>query len=117
MKVHARSLARGFRYARRMRGGQRFIAAVGCLLVGAVLSGCGAQSCGCGASPDEALAGHDLSYLGDHDLNFELNPECACRCGRDPQEPWPLTEDGGCDRVGVSCMDSDGARSELVCEG
>lgn len=100
-----------------MRGVRLLIGAFGGLLVGCLASGCGVQSCGCGASPDQPLAEHELSYIGDHELNFELDEECACRCGHDPREPWPLTDDGTCDRIGVSCTDSDGERAELVCEG
>jgi hypothetical protein len=78
-----------------------------------LLGGCGVQNCGCGASPDDPLAQHDLSFNGEHDLTNE----CACRCGDGPLEPRPLDADGGCDYADVECTDEQGHPATLACGG
>ncbi|MGH1347575.1 MAG: hypothetical protein ACRBN8_38820 [Nannocystales bacterium] len=87
-------------------------AAVG-LVLALLATGCGAQDCGCGASPDDAFAEHDLSYPGEHDLTNE----CACRCADGPVQPIPLDDEGGCEYAGAECIDDEGYPAELVCSG
>lgn len=77
------------------------------------LHGCGIQACGCGADPEDALAEHDLSYPGDHDLTGE----CGCRCGDGPLQPWPLDDAGSCDYPNETCEDEDGYPADLICSG
>ncbi|MCR9160861.1 MAG: hypothetical protein ACE37F_03495 [Nannocystaceae bacterium] len=89
----------------------RSIAAIAA--ISALLSGCGIQECGCGASPDDPLAQHDLAYPGDHDLANE----CACRCGDGPLAPWPLDDEGTCEYPGETCTDDEGYEDDLVCSG
>lgn len=89
------------------------LGSVACFGLAALLSGCGAQDCGCGASPEAPLAEHDLDFPGDH----ELVNECACRCADGPLQPWPFDDEGGCDHDGVECIDDEGYPSELVCSG
>ncbi len=96
-----------------MKGFRSPLGSLACLAMAAMLSGCGAQDCGCGASPEDPLAQHDLSYPGDHDLTNE----CACRCADGPLQPYPLDEDGGCDYEGAECTDDEGYPAELVCSG
>ncbi len=78
-----------------------------------LLSGCGPQTCGCGASPDDGLAQHDLSYAGDHDLSNG----CACRCADGPLRPEPYDDEGTCEYEGETCTDDEGYPAELVCSG
>lgn len=80
-------------------------------MMAALLSGCGPQDCGCGASPDDPFAQHDLSYPGDH----ELTNGCACRCGEGPLQPRTYDDEGTCEYEGVSCSDDEGRSAELEC--
>jgi|GEM_PF-2510976 len=89
------------------------IGSAACLALATLLTGCGAQECGCGASPEDAFAQHDLSYPGDHDLSGE----CACRCADGPLQPWPLDENGGCEYAGAECIDDEGYPADLICSG
>ncbi len=89
----------------------RWVGAV--LAMSVLLSGCGVQDCGCGASPEDPLTQHDLSYPGDHDLT----DECACRCGDGPLQPWPLDGEGTCEYPDETCTDDEGYPADLVCSG
>ena len=89
------------------------IGSAACLAIAILLSGCGAQSCGCGASPDDALAQHDLSFPGDHDLS----DGCACRCGDGSLEPRTYDDEGTCEYEDATCTDDDGYPAALVCSG
>jgi hypothetical protein len=83
------------------------------LAISVLLSGCDVQDCGCGASPEDPLTQHDLSYPGDHDLT----DECACRCGDGPLQPWSLDDEGTCEYPEKTCTDDEGYPADLICSG
>jgi hypothetical protein len=96
-----------------MRPLRTSLAAIACVALAALLSGCGPQNCGCGASPDDALAQHDLTFPGEH----ELADGCACRCGDGSLQPRTYDDEGTCEYEGETCTDDEGYPAELVCSG
>ena len=66
--------------------------------------------CPCGSDPDDPLAEHDLSFVGDH----LVNNECVCQCGDDPVIGTPK-DDGECPNDGEPCTDELGREHELDC--